>query len=118
MSFRGLCEGKGDGVMGGLGGVGTGGVGSNWLWQLANGKAHQQGLPGLESVMEADSTMPSPDLKPAHRAASVLQRTVTTLHRVTSVSLLEALDDDVEFGQPETLESQLGRTLKDLLCTP
>ena len=69
--------------------------------------------------MEADSTtMASPDPKPAHESSSVMQRTVTFLPRVTSVSLLEALTSDIDLGQLETLEDRLGRTLKDMLCTP
>lgn len=69
--------------------------------------------------MEADfTTMLSPDPKPAHQGSSVLQRTVTCLPRVTSVSLLEALTNDIDLGQPEMLEDRLGRTLQEMLCTP
>ena len=69
--------------------------------------------------MEDDSsTMSSPHPEPPHQSSSVLQRTVTLLPTVTSVSLLEALANDIDLGQPETLEDRLGRTLKDMLCTP
>ena len=73
----------------------------------------------FESVMQAEcTTMLPPDRKPAHQSSSVLQRTVTLLPRVKPVSLLEALSCDVDLGQPETVEDRLGRTLKDMLCTP
>ena len=68
----------------------------------------------MESVDIATS---SPDAQPAHQSSSVLQRTVTTLPSVTSLSLPEALTNDDDLGLPEQLESRLGRTLDHMLRT-
>ena len=52
------------------------------------------------------------------KPASILQRTVTTLPKVASVTRLESLANDAAMRMPVRLEDRMGRTLEDMLRTP
>lgn len=54
----------------------------------------------------------------SYRPASVLQRTVTSLPTVTSLTRLESLAKDYDKGLPVQVEGRIGRTLEDMLRTP
>lgn len=101
----------------------TGNVSSALLLYLPKEK-HLPGPGGKSScrsslgIMEAGDPIAAPsDSKPSHQSSSVLQRTVTTLPSISSLSLLEALTNEYDFNLPEQLESRLGRTLEDMLRT-